>query len=484
MKFPFLKPAAKRYASVFDLPQTPDIAAYYRDCIDLFSRVYAGHLRDWHDLSVVTPDGVKNRVCATLRAAKAVCAELAQLICSEGVSLNVASNYRSAAGDDFVADRILSVFRNAGFDSFFPAFVERVLAEGGGAAALFADVENHALSLRFYAARDFIPLRWEGAAVVDARLIDRICVDGSNYVLITRHRHENGVTRIERELYRDAAAEALGEQVALGDVLPSLQTQQVFEGVSGPLFVYFAPAGCNNLAPSLPLGCSVYANALDTLRSLDIAFDSLRNEFLMGKKRIIVPAAALRRVVDPDTGNAVRYFDNSNGVYEALNIDEEESLKIVDQTSVLRIDEHITAINALLDILCMQTGLSYGSLSFSGGVPKTATEVVSINSKSFRTKQLHQNAFSDALRLLVEAVFEALRCMKLLPDDVCYELSVSYADSIITDDAANEKRILSRVDAGLQSRADAIADLFGVTKVEARERLAEIDSETEPAPLL
>lgn len=483
MKFPFLRPAGRTDSTPLSLPQTPDVAWYYDDCIRRFRDVYAGHLHDWHDVGTVTQDGVKSRCMATLRAAKTVCAELTQLICSEGVRISIASNYRADDGSaDPVADSVRSVLDNADFEDRFPAFAERVLAEGGGAVALVASQNRRSLSLRFYDALHFIPLRWDGSVITDARFVDDLRDGDRRLCLITRHCRRDRTTTVTRTLYEVTGSGTLGRELPLSDVFAEAEAEQVFRNVSGPLFVYFAPAGANNLAPQLPLGLSVYANALDTLRSLDVAFDSLRNEFLLGKKRIIVPAAALRRVIDPETGDSVRYFDNSNGVYEALNFDESDPFRIDDQTSVLRVDEHVAAINALLNLLCMQTGLSCGSLSFADGAPKTATEVISINSKSFRTRQLHQNAFRSRIRLLVRAVCDVLRELEYIPDDADCDVNVRFADGVITDEKTNAELTIARVSAGLQSRADAVSELDGVTAAEAREKIRAIDSETVSGP--
>ena len=63
-----------------------------------------------------------------------------------------------------------------------------------------------------------------------------------------------------------------------------------------PLFVYITTALANNFNPDSPIGISQYANAIDTLKSLNTAFDALNSEIKLGKKRIIVPATSMRDV--------------------------------------------------------------------------------------------------------------------------------------------------------------------------------------------
>ncbi|PGC44740.1 portal protein, partial [Bacillus wiedmannii] len=92
------------------------------------------------------------------------------------------------------------------------------------------------------------------------------------------------------------------------------------------------------------------------LKSLDIAFDSFQREFVLGKKRIIVPASAIKYVTDPISGQQQRYFDASDEVYEAMKFEENQEIK--DISVELRVEEHKAAINALLNYYSMQTGFS------------------------------------------------------------------------------------------------------------------------------
>ena len=92
-------------------------------------------------------------------------------------------------------------------------------------------------------------------------------------------------------------------------------------------------------------------------------FDSLSREFVLGKKRIIVPAYAVRGEWDA-AGNKKHYFDVNDEVFQAMSTSDAEELKITDNTGELRVTEHVQALGELLDLLCMQAGLSEGALSF------------------------------------------------------------------------------------------------------------------------
>ncbi|TMZ50923.1 phage portal protein, partial [Klebsiella pneumoniae] len=190
---------------------------------------------------------------------------------------------------------------------------------------------------------------------------------------------------IRNELY-ESNGQDLGIKVALSTLFPDLEEEVRISGLSKPIFTYFKPNTANNIDTQSPLGISIYANALDTMKAIDTAFDSLHREFRLGKKRIIVPSHMVKVVNDPLTGKPLRYFDPSDEVYEALNTDNIDDADIKDIKTELRVEEHVSAINALLNLFAMQTGFSAGTFSFDGQSVKTATEVVSENSKTFKSK--------------------------------------------------------------------------------------------------
>ncbi|MDR4139191.1 phage portal protein, partial [Bacillus cereus] len=137
-----------------------------------------------------------------------------------------------------------------------------------------------------------------------------------------------------------------------------------------------------------------------TLQELDVAFDSFEREFRLGKKRIIVSTSAVKTIVDPMTGEMRRYFDANDEAYESLELGM-DSGAVKEISFELRVEEHVSAINALLNILSMQTGFSTGSFTFDSEGLKTATEVVSQNSKTYRTRNGHVTIIEEALKDLI-----------------------------------------------------------------------------------
>ena len=228
---------------------------------------------------------------------------------------------------------------------------------------------------------------------------------------------------------------------------------------------------------------------MDTLHALDIAYDSFVREFRLGKKRIIVPARMIKTVTDPVTGKLVRYFDATDETYEAFSTDGPDSLKIQDNSVALRVDEHVAGINALLNILCLQTGLSASTFSFDakGGL-KTATEVVSENSKTYKTVKNFQNMIRPAIVRLVENIIAVASLYDLQFDGVSvselakagYEVSVVMDDGITQDRQTNINEGIQLVNAKLMSKKKFLTDPKygqGLTEEQADAELEQIARE-------
>jgi A118 family predicted phage portal protein len=259
--------------------------------------------------------------------------------------------------------------------------------------------------------------------------------------------------------------------------------------VEKSLFTYFRTPKANNIDDNSPLGISMYANAMDTLHAIDICFDSFVREFRLGKKRIIVPARMIRQVVDPVTGKQVRYFDATDETYEALSTDDPDTLKIQDNSVTLRVDEHVEAMNALLNVLCLQVGLSFGTFSFDahGGL-KTATEVVSENSKTYKTIKNFQNMITPAIKDLIDAILEVASLYEVeyngqnIRNLVAngYEVKVSLDDGVTQDRQTNINEGITLVGAGLMSKFKFLTDpKYGqnLTEEDALEELKRINDE-------
>lgn len=493
---------AKEFKDIFEIGGVPAFNQFYYFGIFPWKWIYKGYYKAWHRIAAPTiQDPYRTRDMERMDTGKAVCAELAGLIWSEQCAVHVSQGEEDYQPlDEFVHD----VLAKNNFWCKMQEHIEQVLALGGGAIKAWYE-ENHdaegnpipgtgKIRLGFCMADQFVPTAWDNARVTDGVFISRQAKDGYYYTRLEWHKWDGLTYWVTNEVYRadqqrNAAEpqDILGFRYPLESVYPFLNDNTPMQGLSSSLFAYYRTAQANNLDDNSPLGVSIYANALSTLKALDICYDSFIREFVLGKKRIIVPAQCIRTVVDPTTGNAFRYFDASNEVYEALATDDSDALKIQDNSVELRVEEHVSAINAFLSVLCLQLGFSAGTFTFdkASGL-KTATEVISENSKTYKTIKGHQLQVKMAIDQIVEAIIQVASLYDLTWDGKSiralaskgWESKVVFDDSILQDRQTNINEGVLLVGNGLMSKKRFFVQTLGMTEAEAENEIKAIAAES------
>src|SRR5690625_5149464 len=457
--------------SIRDLTEHEDIpiSDEMYSLIDTWKALYKGFYSEWHDITYHTVDGQKTRKMDTLNMAKTSAAEMASLVFNEKCEISIGDNKNATA--EFVFD----VFKHNKFNKKFQDFLEYQFAMGGMVIKPY--VEDEQVKLSFVTADCFIPVSWQNESIREGVFINETQKGRKKYTLLEWHVWENGVYTVKNELYESETGADLGRKVSLDVLYPGLEPIVGMPKIKKPIFVYFKPNTANNFDTQSPLGISLYANALAVMKSIDTAFDSFHREFRLGKKRIIVPESMIKTVPDPHTGKLHRYFDATDETYESFNTGNMDDAKIHDISVELRVDEHISAINALLNIFAMQTGFSSGTFTFDGESMKTATEVISEQSKTFKSKQSHEIIIEAGLCELIESILAIAETYELFASKDELEISIAFDDSIAEDKAAEINKQVQLVQAELQSKKRAIMKIFGVTDDEAMEIIAEIAEE-------
>lgn len=494
---------AKEFKDIFEVGGVPAFNQFYYFGIFIWKYLYRGYYKPWHRISAPTvKDALHERDLERMDTAKAICAELAGLIWNEQCEISVSQETgKDQLLDEFVHD----VLMKNGFWTKMQEHIEQVLALGGGAIKVWYEEKRDGegnvtpnsgnIRLGFCMADQFVPTAWDNTQVTDGVFISRQAKDGYYYTRLEWHKWDGLTYWISNEAYRseykqNSAKEPqdiLGFRYPLSAVYPFLDEQTPLQGLSTSLFAYYRPAIANNLDDDSPLGVSIYANALSTLKALDICYDSFVQEFRLGRKRIIVPAQCLRTVQDPVTKEYRRFFDATDEAYVALKSDDTDALKIQDNTVSLRVGEHEQAINALLSILCLQVGFSAGTFTFDRAQGlKTATEVISENSKTYKTIKGNQLQVKNAITQVIDAIVQvaslydvhwngtSIRTLSALG----WETKVVFDDSILQDRQTNINEGILLATNGLMSKKRFLMEKLGYTEEEAAQELEEIKQES------
>ena len=494
---------SKEFKDIFEVGGVPSFNQFYYFGIFICKYLYKGFYSPWHRILSPTIANPRNRRdLERMDTAKAICAELAGLVWSEQCEVHVSQEGETQPLEEFVHDVLV---RN-GFWTKMQEHIEQVLALGGGAVKAWYEEKRDSqgnvipgggqIRLGFCMADQFVPTAWDNAQVTDGVFISREAKDGYYYTRLEWHKWDGLTYYISNEAFRTEykqpdpgmteSQDILGFRYPLNEIYPFLNEETALQGLTTSLFAYYRTAVANNIDDNSPLGVSIYANAMSTLKALDICYDSFIREFRLGKKRIIVPAQCIRTIADPDTGEMRRYFDASDEAYEALSTDNPDALKIQDNSVELRIDEHERAINAFLSILCLQVGFSAGTFTFDRAQGlKTATEVISENSKTYKTIKAQQLQIKLAISKMVDAIIQIASLYDLQWNGQSvrslaaggWETKVVFDDSILQDRQTNINEGILLTTNGLMSKKRFLIEKLGYTEEEALQELEEIANE-------
>ncbi len=395
--------------------------------------------------------GKGERRIAQLGCARVLCDALS------GLTFGTQADIRCT--DEAQRDFVMDILEKNAFWENMPAFFSRAYALGGGVIRVYEC--GGEITLDYMAADQFIPLSMSHGTADGGIFIGCIYRDGKRYELAERHLGGE----IERIL-TDSRGRRCDVQAVTG-----LSEHDTYDM---PCFAVFRPA-CPPPDGNMLYGMSAFAGCVDTLKAIDTVFDSFTREFILGRKRIIVPSSCIRTVVDPDTGKISRYFDTDDEVYQALKCDEDRDLKITDNTAELRVTEHIDALNALLDILCFQTGLSSGTLSFNESGLKTAAEIKSMETRTEITMQQNRALAAELIESIADIICVTGERMGLIRRTSAVHAVFSDAQVIDREKAADENIRLH--EAGLRSRIHAIMAIDDCSEEEAEREANAIDNE-------
>ena len=406
---------------------------------DFYSKVtewkewYDGDVGSFHHYRVW--NGQKNLRCErySMGMAKKVCEDWANLLMNEKVKITLEGEAEQEYFDRVCTDNNFEVKANELEElTFFggtTAIVGRAVNVPVNAETGNVTGEGQLL-LDYVHMPNIYPLSWENGKVIECAFATGK-VDGEDkYVYVQIHRLNARKTYdVENYLFKDNNGSLTKVPLSAVDDFKNV-AEKVSTNETERMFVINRPNIVNNVDPSLPLGISVYANAIPQLKGADIAYDTYVNEFVLGKKRVMVKAEALK------TMDGEPVFDPDDVVFYALPEDSSagaEATMVSPLDMSLRTAQLNEGIQDMLNVLSTKCGFGENHYRYNGGSVATATQIVSENSTMFRTIKKHEIVLESVLKELVRIILRMgnTYCGQNLNTDV--EISIDFDDSIIED---------------------------------------------------
>lgn len=426
------------------------------DFADLWLQYYKSDVAKFHNYTIY--NGIKEIGCKrkTLSMPKKVSEDWANLLFNEKTDIVLEDEKQQEQLWDLLNKVHFWVKGNEG--------VEKTFALGTGAFVESVDDEDNA---RFqFVTRDKIyPITFDQDKVTECAFVNV----SSNKVIIQIHSLDENKNYVIRTVVFKKDTNGTIEQIK--DVL----TDETFETKGKlPWYQILKPNIANNVDLNSPMGISIYANALDVLQGVDLAYDGFCEEMRLGQGKIFMNRKLTRY---DETGEHLAFDVNEKGFYYMGEGDETDRQPVTFYNPALRTDSYFNGINNALNLLSSKVGFGENHYRFDNGGITTATQVISENSEMFRSLKKHEILLNDV-------IIGACRTLMYINNefsnngfkfDLDANIEVRFDDSIIEDKESMKMTDRQDVNMGVMSKVEYRMKWYNEDEETATKKLAEIE---------
>ncbi len=417
---------------------------------------YAGFVEKFHKYNIYNGTKYVAREMERLNMAKTICEDWASLILNERVQIRTNNNFDKTLQEILAKNNF---YRRAN------QLVELAFAFGTGAFVEYLDADGEVV-IDYVRAGMIYPLSWENGYINECAFGSTRETANGKQIYLQIHRLGEGKTYVIENHMVDEDGNELP--------LPEDMAEEVETGSSEPLFQVFYPNIVNNIDIDSPMGISVFANAISQIKCCDVIYDSYINEYVTGRRRILVPLN-MAKILMGENGTTKPVFDAKETVFYAIPDDRNGNTKIESMDISIRAQEHDLGMEKALDMLSFKCGLGTGRYKFVAGGVKTATEVISEKSELYQQLKKHENVIGEALTGMVHAI--AYLCNKKVK-----KVDIDFDDSIIEDKKSERETDKADVAMGVMRLDEYRAKWYGETPEQAKANLP-VPMEMEPEPV-
>ena len=451
----------------------PEVKDNIETYINQWKSWYVGNVKKFHNYFIYNGKNKlpQHRYCMNM--AKEISEDWSDILWSEECSISLKDESSQEQFDELINS--LDLY------SLINQVIEKSGALGTSAAVvsvydlienvdgMVLDTSNAKTRVDIVDIENIYPLSWNNKGITECAFGSSQYFNGQKYVVLSVHKvADNGNYVIHNHLFKETNG-------VLSEITEQEGTMSEFDTKSDKKwFSVFKPSLTNNLFKNSPFGIPHYANAIDNLKSVDIIFDSFKNEIQNGRKRIFARAD----MFNYENGTQKMVFDPEDTTIYQLPSGTNKDDLIQSDSDELRTDRLIGSLNTALNILGNKVGFGENHYHFDGTNLSTATAVVSSNSKLFRRKKKLEIGYESSIFDLVEAICYASSAFGSYNINT-NDMVIQFDDSIIEDKEAESIRAMREQAAGLISKVEYRMRIFGETKEIAEEKIREIE-ESEP----
>lgn len=434
------------------------------DLTETWLQYYKGDVDKFHHFNEY--NGIKNikRTRKTLNMPKKICEDWANLLLNEKTDVVV--------GNDEQQEKLWELLNKVNFWTKGNQGVEKAFALGTGAFVENFDEQGNE-RLQFVTSNKIYPITFDQDKITECAFVNvnsrktiiQIHVKG-NVIEDKLQLDENGNYFIITLVYEKEANDT-------SDNLGSLIKQDVFDtGSQIAWYQILKPNIVNNVDINSPMGVSIYANALDVLQGVDLAYDGFCEEMRLGRSRIFVNKHLIRR---DENGETYTFDNNESGFYYGGEAENAKPFEFYSPT--LRTESYFNGINSALNLLSSKVGFGENHYRFDKGGITTATQVISENSEMFRSLKKHEIILNEVIIGVCKALMYIHNTFtnhefKFNLDE---NIEVKFDDSIIEDEETMKMTDRQDVNMGVMSKVEYRMKWYNEDEETAKQKIAEIE---------
>ena len=394
--------------------------------VDEWLKWYKGKTK-YHNYYVYNGKKKIKQTLKSLNIASQSCEDISDFYFNEKLDIKIDNKNAS--------EKILEILRTNDFLFNGNKLLQLVKALGTGAIIPYLDKD--VLKINYIDATGIIILEADKAGVKSVLFWS---ITGSELRINAHLLTEKGYVIHNRKYKKDKNGDYVEQQIDEG-----MRIRETNSFI--PEFAMLFTPEVNNFDISSPYGISCFANATDTILSIDSAYDSLDNEITGGRKRVYVKGGAIQFNTD-ENGEITPVFDPTDTVYYQIPGQEKDPL-ITESQGDLRITPITDSLQAQLNLYTAKVGLGHEYYRFKDGKAYVNTNnIISANSDTYRKIKKQENIITSAIRDLCYGI------AKLIGISEEFNVSVDYDDSIIEDTESVQRQALTEYNAKLISKAE------------------------------
>ena len=432
---------------------------------------YNGNVKDFHTYSVWNGTTMQDCHRYSVGMAKKVCEDWADLLLNEKVKITLEGEAEQTFVDEVLEANNFRVKGNEMQEKKAALGTAAYVLRVAGAELNEATGEIKGagqLKIDYCTAPHIHPLSWENGRVIECAFSSTMTIKGEEHTYLQIHKIVNGKYDIENRMFKGNDEIPLATVAGYENVPPVIHTGRADRQFE------IDRLNIANVEDNAPMGISVFAHAIDQLKGVDIAYDSYVNEFVLGKKRVMVKPSAAKNL------DGTPVFDVNDTIFYVLPEDMEDGTLVEQVDMTLRTQEHNAGIQDMLNVLSSKCGFGENHYKYDKGYVATATQVISENSSMFRTLKKHELILEDVLTSLCRSIIKMGNAYMGLSLDEDVEISIDFDDSVIEDKGGEFNRDLQMLNAGILNDWEFRAKWLNEDVETAKAALPKMEDITEP----